>query len=60
MHNAFDGVLDAYLGKVPEKFTYKGKEYTPKSFADMMGLNPDDYIELPHYTHHPFYSKIYH
>jgi bleomycin hydrolase len=57
-HQAFDGVLDAYLGKVPEKFTYKGTEYTPKSFADMMGLNPDDYVELTSFTHHPFYSKF--
>ena len=54
----FDGLADAYLGKIPEKFMYKGKEYTPKSFAGMMGLNPDDYIELTSYTHHPFYSKF--
>ena len=26
----FEGVLDAYLGKVPETFTYKGKTYTPQ------------------------------
>jgi bleomycin hydrolase len=57
-HQGFNGVLDAYLGKVPENFTYKSKEYTPKSFADMMGLNPDDYVELSSYTHHPFYSKF--
>jgi bleomycin hydrolase len=57
-HQAIDGVLDAYLGKVPDKFTYRGKEYTPKSFADMMGLNPDDYIELTSFTHHPFYSRF--
>ena len=25
------GILDAYLGKCPEKFTYQGKQYTPKS-----------------------------
>jgi bleomycin hydrolase len=55
-HQAFDAVLDAYLGKVPEKFTYKANEYTPRSFADMLGLNPDDYIELTSFTHHPFYS----
>ncbi len=54
----FDGLADAYLGKIPEKFTYKGKEYTPKSFAGMLGLNPDDYVELTSYTHHPFYSKF--
>ncbi len=54
----FDGLLDAYLGKLPEKFTYKGTEYTPKSFAGMMGLNADDYVEISSYTHHPFYSKF--
>ena len=29
--NGLQGILDAYLGKCPEKFTYEGKEYTPKS-----------------------------
>ncbi|MEI6436992.1 MAG: C1 family peptidase [Bacteroidota bacterium] len=57
-HQGFNGLLDAYLGKVPEKFNYKGTEYTSKSFADMMGLNPDDYVEITSYTHHPFYSKF--
>ncbi len=57
-HRGFNGLLDAYLGKVSEKFTYKGKDYSPKSFSDMMGLNPDDYVELSSYTHHPFYSKF--
>ncbi len=57
-HQGFNGLLDAYLGKVPEKFAYKGKDYTAKSFADMMGLNPDDYVELSSYTHHPFYTKF--
>ncbi len=57
-HKGFDGLLDAYLGTVPEKFNYKGKEYTPKSFADMLGLNPDDYVEITSYNHHPFWSKF--
>jgi bleomycin hydrolase len=57
-HQGFNGLLDAYLGKVPEKFAYKGKDFTAKSFADMMGLNPDDYVELSSYTHHPFYTKF--
>jgi bleomycin hydrolase len=57
-HQGFDALLDAYLGKVPEKFTYKGKEYTPKSFGESLGLNPDDYVELTSFTHHPFYSQF--
>jgi bleomycin hydrolase len=57
-HQAFDAVVDAYLGKVPEKFNYKGSEYTPRTFGDMLGINPDDYIELTSFSHHPFYSKF--
>jgi len=56
---AFEDVLDAYLGKVPEKFTYEGKSYTPKTFLkDYLQLNPDDYIEISSFTHHPFYEKF--
>ena len=53
-----DNLFDTYLGKLPEKFTYKGKEYTPKSFAESLGLNMDDYIELTSFTHHPYYVKF--
>ncbi len=54
----FDGIIDAYLGTAPEKFTYNGKVYTPKSFAAELGINPDDYVSLTSYTHHPFYTEF--
>jgi len=58
-HKGFDGILSSYLGEMPEKFDYEGKEYTPKSFAkDFVGVNADDYIEISSYTHHPFYEKF--
>jgi bleomycin hydrolase len=57
-HQGFDGILDAYLGKVPDNFTYKGKNYSPKSFSESLGLNMDDYIEISSFTHHPFFSKF--
>ncbi|MDD2491449.1 MAG: C1 family peptidase [Bacteroidales bacterium] len=50
-------ILDTYLGIVPEKFTYNGKEYTPKSFAIEMGLNMDDYVEITSLSHLPFYKQ---
>lgn len=50
------GILDAYLGECPEKFTYEGKEYTPKSFAASLGLDFNDYVSITSYTHHPFYT----
>ena len=52
------GILDAYLGKCPEKFTYEGKEYTPKSFMNSLGINLNDYVSVTSYTHHPFYSAF--
>ena len=39
-----NSLFDIYLGKVPEKFTYKGKEYTPKSFAESLGICTDDSV----------------
>jgi bleomycin hydrolase len=56
--NGINGILDAYLGKSPDKFTYGGKEFTPKSFSESLGLNFDDYIEITSFTHHPFYSQF--
>lgn len=53
-----DAIYDTYLGKLPKEFTYKGKKYTPRSFADSFGLNMDDYISLTSYTHHPFYKTF--
>ncbi|RLG30063.1 aminopeptidase [Methanosarcinales archaeon] len=59
-YEAFENVLDIYLGEVPTSFTYKGKKYTPKTFlTDYLELNPDDYIEITSYTHHPFYTQFY-
>lgn len=52
--NGFKGILDAYLGKLPEKFTHEGKEYTPESYAASLGINIDDYIPFTSFTHHPF------
>ncbi|MBQ0143140.1 MAG: aminopeptidase [Prevotellaceae bacterium] len=56
--NGLQGILDAYLGKCPEKFTYEGKEYTPQTFAASLGLDWNDYISVTSYTHHPFYEQF--
>lgn len=56
-HRAFDGALDGYLGKLPKTFVYKGKTYTPKSFARYLGLNMDNYIPITSFSSHPFYSR---
>lgn len=52
------GILDAYLGKCPEHFTYQGKNYTPKSFAASLGLDWNNYTTFTSYTHHPFWTAF--
>ncbi|MDD3489896.1 MAG: C1 family peptidase [Paludibacter sp.] len=54
----FDGILDAYLGKLPTEFTVNGKKFTPVTYAQSLGLNMDDYVSLTSFTHHPFYTKF--
>lgn len=53
-----NSLFDIYLGKAPETFTYKGKEYTPQSFAQSLGLNMNDYTELTSFTHKPYYEMF--
>ncbi len=52
-----NSILDVYLGKVPETFTYKGVTHTPRSFAESLGINPADYVEITSYNHFPFYTQ---
>ena len=55
---AFNGILDAYLGKTPTEFTVNGKKYTPQSYFQSLGLNLDDYVSITSFTHHPFYTQF--
>lgn len=56
--NVLESALNIYLGVPPEQFTYQGNVYTPGGFAEKLGFNPDDYVELTSYTHRPFYTKF--
>ena len=50
---------DAIVGTPPEKFTWEGKEYTPLSFEnEVLKFNPDDYVTMTSFTHHPFYKNF--
>ena len=54
---AISGILDAYIGKDIKEFEFKGKKYTPQTYAQAIGLNMDDYISLTSFTNHSLYSK---
>jgi bleomycin hydrolase len=56
--NGLNNVIASYLGEIPQKFTVDGKEFTPKTYAESLNLNPDDYIAFTSFTHHPFYGKF--
>ncbi|MDR2586172.1 MAG: aminopeptidase [Prevotellaceae bacterium] len=50
-------LFDIYLGTVPEKFVFKGKEFTPQTFAASLGLQMEDYVEITSFTHIPLHAK---
>jgi bleomycin hydrolase len=55
----YNKMLDDKFGILPEKFTYEGKEYTPKEYAEkVLKFNRDDYVGLTSFTHHPFYKPF--
>ncbi len=54
----YESILDAYFGEKPETFVYEGKTYTPKTFAQSLGINTADYIPVTSFTHHPFYEPF--
>lgn len=57
--NDINNYLDEKLGKLPATFQFEGKQYTPQTFArDVVGINPDDYIEFSSYKDSPYYQKM--
>jgi len=53
---ALAGILDAYMGKDPKEFEFQGKKYTPKTYAQSLNLNMDDYISVTSFTNHDAYG----
>lgn len=55
---AFEKVMDVYLGEIPSSFEWKGKTYTPRSFADqVVGIKPAEYIEFSSFSNYPYYTQ---
>ncbi len=51
-------IYNTYLGTCPTEFTYEGKQYTPQEWVKALKLNPDDYVSITSYTHHPFWETF--
>ena len=46
------------MGKLPEKFTWQGKTYTPQEYAASLPIDLNDYVGITSFTHHPFYEPF--
>jgi len=56
---AYNGILDAYLGEVPLEFKYDGKNYSPDEFAEkFIDLDYNDYVEITSFTHAEYYKPF--
>ncbi len=55
---AVDSILKSQIGKIPQKIKTDDSKYSPEEFAKKYDLNPDDYIEISSYSHHPFYKQF--
>jgi bleomycin hydrolase len=52
-------ILDSHLGRPPERFTFEAVTTTPKQFlAEVLRLDPDDYIDVVSTMKEPFGSWI--
>jgi bleomycin hydrolase len=52
------GILDRELGPPPERFTYQGKEHTPRTFvAEVLRLDLDAYVNVISTLSLPFYTS---
>lgn len=57
-YQEIEDVLDKYLGTLPMYFNYRGEQYQSLEFMKALDLNPDEYVEVTSFTHHPFYQKV--
>ena len=55
---ALKGILDAYLGEVPESFEYNGAKYDPKSFAEKYALDLNEYVQFTSFTDKEMYKPF--
>ncbi len=56
--NGFVAILNNFMGKPPDEFSYNNKKYTPVSYAKSLGIDLGNYILFTSFTHHPYYQKF--
>lgn len=51
-------ILKKHIGKVPKNVKTEDGTFSSTEFFSRFEINPDDYIELTSYNHHPFYKPF--
>ncbi|SMO53046.1 bleomycin hydrolase [Saccharicrinis carchari] len=51
-------VLINYMGKTPTQVRFNNRNYSPVEYAQGLGIDKNNYVELSSYTHHPFYKPF--
>lgn len=52
-------IMNHYMGLPPEKFSYEGKEYSPKEFLkNYVRIDPDNYLSVISLLSEPYYTKM--
>ena len=50
--------LEEQIGSIPNKIKTKNEKLNAIDFRNSLNINPDDYIEISSYTHHPYYKTF--
>ena len=53
----YNQILDKYFGEDLQKFKWEEKTYSPKTYAESIGLVMDNYVSLTSFSNHPMHEK---
>ncbi len=52
-------IMDHYMGVPPTEVTVNGKKMSPLQYLhDVVGINPDDYVDILSYEQQPFFRHV--
>lgn len=56
---SYEAILDKHMGEVPSVFELTDGIYNSTTYAQkVLGINPDDYVSITSFEHHPFYEPF--
>lgn len=55
---AYNAILDIYLGPIPASFEDDGTVVNPITYAESLEIKLDDYIEITSYSCYPYYEAV--